>query len=258
MGLARQFKYEIDDCPPIVVLIARPAGRLAGQLVAGRRGHQHADRPGRGGARWSPSSCGGAPAASPSSASADQLPPVVAGPAHRADGRRRRSPADDTAWAMDEIMAGDATAGPAGRVRGAAAREGRDARGTGRPGADHARAGGPAARRRAAPSTSWAPAPTARTPSTSPRWPRWSWPAPAAAVVKHGNRAATSCCGVGRRAGGARRRHRPARGRGGAHGRRGGHRVLLRAGVPRRACGTPGRVAPRARACRPSSTSSAR
>lgn len=24
MGLARQFKYEIDDCPPIVVLIARP------------------------------------------------------------------------------------------------------------------------------------------------------------------------------------------------------------------------------------------
>jgi DNA-binding response OmpR family regulator len=24
MGLARQFKYEITDCPPIVVLIARP------------------------------------------------------------------------------------------------------------------------------------------------------------------------------------------------------------------------------------------
>ena len=24
MGLARQFKYEIDDCPPVVVLIARP------------------------------------------------------------------------------------------------------------------------------------------------------------------------------------------------------------------------------------------
>jgi DNA-binding response OmpR family regulator len=24
MGLARQFKYELDDCPPIVVLIARP------------------------------------------------------------------------------------------------------------------------------------------------------------------------------------------------------------------------------------------
>ena len=24
MGLSRQFKYEIDDCPPLVVLIARP------------------------------------------------------------------------------------------------------------------------------------------------------------------------------------------------------------------------------------------
>ncbi len=24
MGLARQFKYEIDDCPPMIVLIARP------------------------------------------------------------------------------------------------------------------------------------------------------------------------------------------------------------------------------------------
>jgi len=23
MGLARQFKYEIDDCPPIVILVAR-------------------------------------------------------------------------------------------------------------------------------------------------------------------------------------------------------------------------------------------
>ena len=41
MGLARQFKYEIDDCPPIVVLDRPPAGRLAGRLVARRRGHQH-------------------------------------------------------------------------------------------------------------------------------------------------------------------------------------------------------------------------
>ena len=24
MGLARQFKYELDDCPPVIVLIARP------------------------------------------------------------------------------------------------------------------------------------------------------------------------------------------------------------------------------------------
>jgi DNA-binding response OmpR family regulator len=35
MGLARQFKYEIDDCPPIVVLIARPVdGWLASWSLA--------------------------------------------------------------------------------------------------------------------------------------------------------------------------------------------------------------------------------
>jgi hypothetical protein len=35
MGLARQFKYEIDDCPPIVVLVARPQdGWLASWSLA--------------------------------------------------------------------------------------------------------------------------------------------------------------------------------------------------------------------------------
>ena len=35
MGLARQFKYEIDDCPPIVVVIARPQdGWLASWSLA--------------------------------------------------------------------------------------------------------------------------------------------------------------------------------------------------------------------------------
>jgi DNA-binding response OmpR family regulator len=35
MGLARQFKYEITDCPPIVVLIARPQdGWLASWSLA--------------------------------------------------------------------------------------------------------------------------------------------------------------------------------------------------------------------------------
>ncbi|HEY7007746.1 MAG TPA: hypothetical protein VH395_02330 [Jatrophihabitantaceae bacterium] len=35
MGLSRQFKYEIDDCPPIVVLIARPQdGWLAAWSLA--------------------------------------------------------------------------------------------------------------------------------------------------------------------------------------------------------------------------------
>jgi DNA-binding response OmpR family regulator len=35
MGLARQFKYEVDDCPPVVVLIARPQdGWLASWSLA--------------------------------------------------------------------------------------------------------------------------------------------------------------------------------------------------------------------------------
>jgi DNA-binding response OmpR family regulator len=35
MGLARQFKYEIDDCPPVVVVIARPQdGWLASWSLA--------------------------------------------------------------------------------------------------------------------------------------------------------------------------------------------------------------------------------
>jgi DNA-binding response OmpR family regulator len=35
MGLARQFKYEIEDCPPVVVLIARPQdGWLASWSLA--------------------------------------------------------------------------------------------------------------------------------------------------------------------------------------------------------------------------------
>jgi DNA-binding response OmpR family regulator len=35
MGLARQFKYEIEDCPPIVVVIARPQdGWLAAWSLA--------------------------------------------------------------------------------------------------------------------------------------------------------------------------------------------------------------------------------
>lgn len=44
MGLARQFKYEIDDCPPIVVLIARPQdGWLASWSLADAVIHQPLD-----------------------------------------------------------------------------------------------------------------------------------------------------------------------------------------------------------------------
>ena len=44
MGLARQFKYEIEDCPPIVVLIARPQdGWLASWSLADAVIHQPLD-----------------------------------------------------------------------------------------------------------------------------------------------------------------------------------------------------------------------
>jgi len=44
MGLARQFKYEIDQCPPIVVLIARPQdGWLASWSLADAVIHQPLD-----------------------------------------------------------------------------------------------------------------------------------------------------------------------------------------------------------------------
>jgi len=44
MGLTRQFKYEYDDCPPIVVLIARPQdGWLASWSLADAVIHQPLD-----------------------------------------------------------------------------------------------------------------------------------------------------------------------------------------------------------------------
>ena len=37
MGVSRQLKDEIDDCPPIIVTVRRPRRPLAGDMVAGRR-----------------------------------------------------------------------------------------------------------------------------------------------------------------------------------------------------------------------------
>ena len=45
MGIAKQLKDEIDDCPPILVLTGRAGRRLAGQLVAGRGRGSPPDRP---------------------------------------------------------------------------------------------------------------------------------------------------------------------------------------------------------------------
>ncbi len=257
MGLARQFKYEIDDCPPIVVLIARPQdGWLASWSLADavinapidpveaaavvaeqlrRRRHRHPRRP------------VSAVPAEPAPSWPALLTALIA---------RRTADAADTAWAMDEIMAGEATPAQLAGVRGAAARQGRDAGRAGRPGADDARPRGAGARSTGAPWTSSAPAPTARTPSTSPRWPRWSSPAPGGGWSSTATGRRTSACGTAD--------------------------VLEELGVaidlppaavaarwPRsasasasRRCSTPGCGTPAARAassaCRPSSTSSAR
>ena len=44
MGLARQFKYEMDDCPPIIVVIARPQdGWLASWSLADAVVHEPVD-----------------------------------------------------------------------------------------------------------------------------------------------------------------------------------------------------------------------
>ena len=65
IGLCRQFKNEITDCPPIIVLLLRAAGPLAGDLVAGRRGHGPPDRPGHRGRRPCAGCCVRGPPPSP-------------------------------------------------------------------------------------------------------------------------------------------------------------------------------------------------
>ncbi len=107
--------------------------------------------------------------------------------------------------------------GAGGRLPGGAPAQGRDG------GRDRRRRPGDARPRRPGPrrhgrssSTPAAPAATAGTPSTSPP-PRPSrWPAPACCVAKHGNRAVSSRCRLGRRAGRAGRERRRAQGGGGA------------------------------------------
>ena len=58
MGVCKQLKDEIYRCPPVLVLIGRPAGRLAGDLVARRprrrRTRSTRSRVARGGGRARP------------------------------------------------------------------------------------------------------------------------------------------------------------------------------------------------------------
>ena len=45
MGVSRQLKNEIDDCPPIIVTVRRRDDRVARHVVAGRRGAGASARP---------------------------------------------------------------------------------------------------------------------------------------------------------------------------------------------------------------------
>ena len=127
---------------------------------------------------------------------------------------------------------GEATPGAGRRVPRGAAGQGRDGRGDARP-----------RRRRCSPtptgsrcpgraSTSSAPAATARTPSTSRRWPRSSSPATGATRGQARQPGRVLVLGVGRRARGARGRPDLSPDRVAEVAARGGDHVLLRAGLP--------------------------
>ena len=101
MGLARQLKDEIYRCPPVLVLTGSTAGRLARVVVQRRGGRQPSARPrraarGRGGARRG---AGRRPMTDVPTWS-----DLFATLANRQD-----LSAEQTAWAMGEIMSGEAT-----------------------------------------------------------------------------------------------------------------------------------------------------
>ena len=108
MGICRQLKDEIYQCPPVLVLTGRPAGRVAGHLVARRRRACRTRSTRSRSPRRSPSCC-----AARSSATRRLTGAVARRPGPRCSARC--SPASDLErgrrprWAMDEIMAGDAT-----------------------------------------------------------------------------------------------------------------------------------------------------
>ena len=111
MGLSRQLKDEITDCPPIIVAVRREGRPLAGHLVAGRRGARAPARPAdrrrdrRRRAAPHPRRAARARLTAARMGDVQQTWPallarLIAG---------TDLDAQDTAWVMDQVIAGEAT-----------------------------------------------------------------------------------------------------------------------------------------------------
>ena len=196
LGIARQLKDEIDDCPPTCVVIARAADRWLAAYAQVDATLMHPldpidHRPDRRRrccatrVRWLP--------VAQLTAATDRLDrltearhgrPHLAQPARRAAARRGAVHARTPPGRWARSWPGEATPAQIAGVRDRAARQGRDRRPRS---PAWSRPCSPTPRRsscredvqRATPSTWSAPAATGPTPSTSPPWPRSSSPAPA-------------------------------------------------------------------------------
>ena len=189
MGIAKQLKDEIYQCPPVVVLTGRPQDAWLATWSRAEAAVPHPLDP----IQLAETVVALLRARVPATSAVMTSTTLGRGPRRP---RRRAGPAAaQTAWAMGEILGGRGHAGPrspASRWRCAPrARPSRRSRARRR----DVRRGDPAHRARARCSTWSAPAGTGRCRSTSRRWRRWSLPGAGARVVKHGNRSASSKSG---------------------------------------------------------------